>query len=132
MRGRFPNRFFPRGLTALEILVILAVVIGGLFTAWLAAEKWKHGKDRNHCLMNIRNAQTAMRSYQGLNQLSMGDKLDWKDLYLGPGRMMHYMPVCPGGGTCHFANHVTAVGIAYMTCSLATSHDHQPPSTKGW
>jgi hypothetical protein len=132
MATHHPSRFRPRGLTTLEILVILLVVIGGLFAARIAAEKWKHGKDRSQCLMNIRNAQTAMRSYGGMNQLATGDKLDWKDLYLGPGRMLYYMPSCPGGGTYHFANEVTAAGIPYMTCSLATSHDHRPPSTKGW
>ena len=132
MTSHHPCRFRPCGLSTLEILVILLVVTTGLFTAWLAAEKWKHGKDRNECLMNIRNAQTAMRSYQGLNQLATGDELDWKDLFLGPGRMMHYMPACPGGGTYHFANQATAPGVLYMTCSLAKSHNHQPATPKGW
>jgi hypothetical protein len=131
MKPRYPNRLLPRGLTTLEILVILLVVVGGLFGAWTASEKWKQGKDRSQCILNIRNAQTAMRSWQGMSQKAVGAAID-PDAIFGPGRFLERMPVCPSGGYYQFARKVPPVDTAYMSCSLATSLNHQPATTKGW
>jgi hypothetical protein len=98
MRSRFPNHFRPRGLSTLEILVILLVVVGAIFGGKIATEKWKRGSERSQCILNIRNAQTAGRSYQGMNSLGPGADLDWTML-VGPGIFLGTKPVCPGGGT---------------------------------
>lgn len=126
-----PVRSFSPGLTTLEVLVILLVVAGGLFVARFAAEAWKRGKERSQCILNIRNAQTAGRSFQGMNQVAVGANLDWSKI-IGPGQFLTDPPVCPGGGTYHLAAKAPPVGSLFMTCSLATSLNHQPATTKGW
>ena len=95
---------------------------------FIGAKAWKDGSDRAGCVINIRNIQTALRSYQNMNELSIGSEIPW-DGIIGPGKFLETAPVCPGGGTYTFAKTIPEVGGLGCRCS---NPKHVPPSHAGW
>lgn len=103
---------------------VLAVLL--LSSGSVAYYHWKKGSDRAGCIMNIRNAQQAMRSYQGMNNA------DWvtKEMLVGPDNFLEIEPVCPRGGTYTWGQGpVPPVGDLMLHC---TCEGHEPTSTVGW
>ena len=97
-------------------------------TLFVGARAWKEGSDRAACILQIRNVQQAVRSYQGMNALSIGDPLDWSEIF-GPGKFIERQPSCPAGGTYTFAKEHPHIGKLACTCSHA---DHVPPNHENW
>jgi hypothetical protein len=96
--------------------------------AFIGARAWKDGSDRAGCVLNIRNVQTAVRSYQVMQQLGNGDEIPW-DKIIGPGAFLEQKPVCPAGGTYTFAKTVPGIGVLACRCSHA---EHAPPNHENW
>lgn len=132
-----------RGLSYLDVAAIIAVIllaIGGLLI-W--AVTVKKDNDRAGCIMNIRNTQVLIRSYQSVFSVhphstasSPGGNI-LIDEFLGPDKMMYPLPVCPAGGNYNLPAsggviQAPRLGDAYLRCSLASSHDHVPMDTAGW
>ena len=86
---------------------------------------------RATCIMNIRNVQQAMRSYQGMKNLGVGHKKGFsKWSIVGPGNFIGVEPVCPVGGTYWWAeDRIPAVGELMLHCSC---RDHVPTSYSDW
>jgi len=120
-----------KGMTLLELTVVILVLLSLISILFIGARAWKKGSDKAGCIMNIRNVQQAVRSYQNMNAQNVGDSLATTDI-IGTGNFVETTPTCPGAGTYSFGSEIPDVGTLYMTCSLASSESHEPASIAGW
>lgn len=121
-----------KGMTLLELTVVILVLLSLISILFIGARAWKKGSDRAGCIMNIRNAQQAVRSYANMYSVTAVPGTD----LVGAGKFLETAPKCPANGTYTVINTgtvtVPAVGTLAMTCSLATSDKHVPDSIAGW
>ena len=118
----------PTGLSLIELAVVIAVMLSLIWVLFIGMTAWKSGADRSNCLVNLRNVQTAGRSYQNLNAINEGQPFA-SSMIIGTDSFVQHMPECPAGGTYTFANSFPAVGTLFMSCSVA---EHVPPPSLGW
>jgi hypothetical protein len=103
------------------VFVIASALMGtAMGTAFFA---WKRRSDRAACTLNLRNVQNAVRAHANINNLNIGDPIDWKVIF-GPG-FLEKEPVCPAGGTYTFAKNIPQIGDRPCTCSKAVSEQHE-------
>ncbi|MCH7227146.1 hypothetical protein [Haloferula sp. A504] len=121
-----------KGMTLLELTVVILVLLSLISILFIGARAWKKGSDKAGCIMNIRNVQQAVRSWQNMNAKNVSDAFVLTDDIIGSGLFVETDPVCPGAGTYGFVTQVPDVGTLVMTCSLATTEDHVPSSIAGW
>lgn len=129
-----------RGMTLIEISVVLFVLLMLTSLLWFAARSWKAGSDRVFCVMQIRHMQVSMRSYTHSSPYQPGQDLSWAnppvDLVeelVGPGKYVAEIPRCPSRGTYQLGgNVVPEVGELYMKCSLAATRRHEPEDYRSW
>ena len=119
-------------MTLLEITLVILMLLTLIGLLFVGATAWKRSASRSGCIMNIRNAQAAVRAYQNVHGLSDGTPLDIATTILGPGGYLRTEPVCPGGGSYQPLSQIPALGELAITCTLAGSHDHEPDSHDGW
>ena len=149
MKTASPRRRMDRpGLTLLEITVVLAVLLAMTTVLLIGARAWSRGSDRAACIMNIRNVQMSVRSYQNLygfasgtipraerGSQSIADHLLHKG-YIDSSthEMLKGIQPCPGGGLYELAHEdvFPTPGELYVTCSLETKQQHQLPSDRDW
>ena len=103
-------------------LALLCAVLGGF--------KWKSGSDRAACILQTRNVQQAARSFQGVNGLNTGDRLEMRDL-IGPGKFIEFEPICPAGGTYTWSPVHPAIGTLVIRCSHR-KHQLDPALIADW
>lgn len=120
-----------KGMTLLELTVVILVLLSLISILFIGARAWKEGSDKAGCIMNIRNVQQAVRSYQNMNAKNSGDTLGSTDI-TGAGNFLEVAPACPGAGAYTYGTTIPAVGTLYMTCSLSTTKAHVPSSIAGW
>lgn len=119
------------GMTLLELTVVILVLLSLISILFIGARAWKAGSDRAGCILNIRNAQQGVRSYQNLygkpegTALDMGTDIVGTDGYLSP-------PVCPAGGTYDYITYIPFPGELALDCTLATSDRHLPDRFSDW
>jgi type II secretory pathway pseudopilin PulG len=139
-----------RGVTLLELTVVILVLLSLLSILFIGARAWRRGSDRASCLMSMRNMQLAVRSYQNMYGYDFGSqaKLEYgtqdiashllakdfvsQNLY----DQSQGAKSCAGGGTYSVAapNVFPMGGHLYMECSLTASEGHQPSAdtVAGW
>lgn len=144
------RRKYSRGMTLLELTVVLVVILSMISVTMIGARAWIQGTDRAACILNITTVQKSVRSYQNMYGYSSGglpaaqggtqsiaDHLLDKgyiadDLY----SMLKGARTCPGGGTYELAQEEVfpAEGSLYTTCSLEESRRHEVPveDIAGW
>lgn len=125
------NKKGQAGLTLIEVTLVIAVLLGLISVLFIGVAAYKKGSDRAKCILNIATVQKAVRSYQNLYELSIGEALVDTDI-AGPGKMIETTPACPASGTYTFGTTVPAASTAYLTCSLSATDDHVPASIAGW
>lgn len=137
-----------RGLSLLELTVVIATLIALTSILFFGARSWLRGSDRTSCILTIRNVQVATRSYQNLYGYNEGGRpyadggtqdiaehlhnkgyIEEKTYQLTRGNT-----TCPSGGTyaCPQPDVFPTTGQLYMGCSLATSDKHAPKSHSDW
>ena len=125
-----------RGMTLLELTVVILVLLSLISILFIGARAWKRGSDRAGCIMNIRNVQQGVRSYANLNSYTAGGTVaGWKAYVIGTGMFVEKTPACPGGGTYSYATDtvIPDVGVLALSCSLAAAPDnHAPTSYSDW
>ncbi len=137
-----------RGMTLLEMTVVILVLLSLISVVFIGARAWKRGSDRAGCIITQRNVQMATRSYQNLYEYSYGGRpyaqngtqdivehLHAKgyiedNLY----RQIHVSKTCAGGGhyQCLVPDVFPEIGQLFLTCSLSASDEHSPKSSEGW
>jgi type II secretory pathway pseudopilin PulG len=121
-----------KGMTLLELTVVILVLLSLISILFIGARAWKKGSDKAGCIMNIRNVQQAVRSWQNMNNKNVGATYAVTTDIIGTGLFVESAPVCPGGGSYSTATAVPDIGTAVLTCTLATTDGHVPPSLSGW
>jgi prepilin-type N-terminal cleavage/methylation domain-containing protein len=121
-----------KGMTLIELTVVILVLLSLISVLFIGAQAWKEGSDRSQCILNIRNAQTAGRSFQNMNQKAPGDAFTAATDVYGSGKFLETAPTCPSAGSYTWATTIPAVGTLFMTCSLSGTKNHVPGSISGW
>lgn len=109
------------GLVMLLILPFFSILFVG-------ARAWKEGSDRAACIIQTRNMQQAVRGYQNMKSLKVGDPLDWGVIF-GSGKYIENKPNCPLGGTYTFTDTIPPLGTLAGQCS---HEGHVPPEHNDW
>ena len=136
------------GFSLLELTVVIAVLLSLTTVLMLGARAWKAGADRTGCIVDIRNVQMSVRSYQNLYGYSAGGMPYAESGTQNIGALMFakgYIsgPVyegikgntpCAGGGhyECQHPDVFPPAGQLYISCSLADQENHQLPPSADW
>jgi len=123
-----------KGMTLLELTVVILVLLSLISILFVGARAWKKGSDRAANVMNIRNVQQAVRSYQNMNNVSEGSSVGTDDAgpIFGPGDFLENAPTHPVAGAAYdFTGDIPAIGTLFMTGDAA---DYEPAagSYKDW
>ncbi|MFD0894096.1 prepilin-type N-terminal cleavage/methylation domain-containing protein [Luteolibacter ambystomatis] len=127
-----------KGMTLLELTVVILVLLSLISILFIGARAWKKGSDRAGCLMNIRNVQQAIRSYGNMQALTPGATIPASktatQVLIGSGLFMENAPTCPGNGTYAGLDGTTIpnVGSVLLTCNFADGPAHTPTNTGDW
>lgn len=128
-----------KGMTLLELTVVILVLLSLISVLFIGARAWKRGSDRAGCIINIRNTHQAVRAHQNMSNILPSTDVTVATI-VGSGLYLETYPICPGAGTyspaaggtfaMEMPENTTA---AALTCSLAAAPDlHVPASTAGW
>jgi len=139
--------------TLIELTVVILVLLSLITVLFIGASAWKRGSDRAASILNIRNAQTAGRSYQNMYNGKTGDLLTMVDdeptEIVGTGNFMESTPTPPSDGEVYtWATAIPAIGNApddYAALFMSTNFDgtapdvdsdvnpdHRPEDVSGW
>ena len=123
-----------RGTTLIELSVVIAVILLLVGVLFIGVQAWRDGANRSACLVNQSSIQKAVRGYQNIHLLNVGDAVAVADLqtdkYFGAD-----MPTCPAGGVYGYLGKVPDTGTEYAPCSLAaapTNHVPAAASLSNW
>jgi len=119
------------GMTLLELTVVILVLLSLISILFIGARGWKAGSDRAGCILNIRNAQLGVRSYQNLYGKPEGTALNMATEIIGTGGYLS-PPKCPAGGTYAYITYIPFRGELALACSLSTSGRHLPVRFSDW
>ncbi|RYD43938.1 MAG: hypothetical protein EOP85_09750 [Verrucomicrobiaceae bacterium] len=139
MKLSLPPRSCRSGMTLLELTVVILVLLSLISILFIGARAWKKGSDRSACLLNVRNAQMAIRSYANMRGLDAGANIPGgksrEEVITGPGSFLERLPVCPGGGG-YGGQELTTIpspGVVLMACNWGTVEDsHMPEEHSKW
>ncbi|RYD43049.1 MAG: hypothetical protein EOP85_10600 [Verrucomicrobiaceae bacterium] len=120
------------GMTLLELTVVIVVVLSLIAILFIGAAGWKKGADRSSCVLNIRNAQSAVRAFQNTRAVPDGATLNMHSDIIGPDNFLATNPKCPGGGTYELITYMPAPGELALKCDLEESDAHIPPYHGDW
>ncbi|MFD2256796.1 type II secretion system protein [Luteolibacter algae] len=143
-----PRTKCARGLTLIELTVVILVLMSLVAILFIGARGWKNGTDRATCILKLRSVQVATRSYQNLYGFDAGGhplasngtqniakhllekgyiEQDTYDNTQGTKN-------CPGNGTYStpFPDIFPPVGSLYMVCSLSETSNHVPQIHSDW
>ncbi|MES2660201.1 MAG: type II secretion system protein [Verrucomicrobiota bacterium] len=143
-----PRVVMQRGLSLLELTVVIATLLALIAVLFVGALGWKRGSDRSACILTLRNMQVATRSYQNLYGYEYGGHPYADNGTQDIAEHLHSkgyiesatyerargLKNCPSGGSysCPVPNIFPPEGELYMKCSLANSDNHLPKSQAGW
>lgn len=136
-----PGRTRPhgyRGMTLLELTVVILVLMSLITILFIGARGWKRGSDRSLCTLNIQSVQKGVRAYTNLYGFSEGGSApDLKNQIVGLGKFVEAIPDCPAGGTYGYGttfgiDTIPPIGELYMRCSLELSQEHVPKVYSDW
>ena len=126
-----PSDLRESGMTLLELTVVILVLLSLISILFIGARAWKKGTDRTGCIMNIRNAQQAVRSYQNMNAYPDGVAINMLTDIMGANGYLNE-PRCPSGGEYDRVDEIPSTGVLVMWCSLAATDSHVPGDYSDW
>ena len=137
-----------RGLTLLELTVVITVLLALVSIMFVGTRAWKRGSDRATCVLTQRNVQVATRSYQNLYGYNYGGRpyaeRGTQDIvehlrnkgYIEDSVYKHARGTtpCAAGGsyTCPVPDVFPPEGELYLHCSLSGSDMHKPTTHHDW
>lgn len=137
-----------RGLSLLELTVVITCLLAIVSLMVFGARSWLRGTDRAGCILTIRNVQVATRSYQNLYGYNPGGRPYAESGTQDIAEHLHtkgyieeaiYQKIrgkdtCPSGGiyACAQPDVFPTEGQLYLTCSLAEPEKHQPSTHADW
>ncbi len=137
-----------RGLSIIELTVVIAILLTLISILFIGSRAWKRGSDRSSCLLTLRNVQVATRSYQNMYGYNYGGRpyadngtQDIASHLYSKGyieqrlfQQAHGTAPCPSGGHYEITTPdvFPAQGELFMTCSLSDTEDHTPSAHADW
>ena len=121
-----------KGVTLLELSIVILVLITLISVLFLGAQAYKEGADRSHCVLNIRNVQVAVRSYQNIYHLEPGDEINQTVLIGTNSGFLKSMPDCPGNGDYTLSVEIPDTGDLALDCSISGDLEHIPKEHSAW
>ena len=137
-----------RGLTLLELTVVITILLALVSILFIGSRAWKRGSDRAGCVLTLRNVQFAARSYQNMYGFNYGGRpaaengtQDIAEHLFAKGyieekiyRQTRGITPCQAGGTysCPVPDIFPREGELYMECSLSGSDGHFPSTHGDW
>jgi prepilin-type N-terminal cleavage/methylation domain-containing protein len=120
-----------RGTTLIELSVVIAVILLLVGVLFIGIQAWRDGANKSACLVNLASIQKAVRGYQNVHLLNVGDAVTGANLatdgYFGA------LPTCPVGATAYtLLGTVPAQGTAYAACASAAKATHIPADPSNW
>jgi type II secretory pathway pseudopilin PulG len=121
------------GTTLLELSVVIAVILLLVSVTFVGINAWRNSANKAACILNLSSIQKAVRSYQNMSNLNVGDGLT-SDKIIGTGLLLEVAPVCPSAPTAAYTylTAVPATGTAYATCPYSTPHAPSPAQSAAW
>jgi prepilin-type N-terminal cleavage/methylation domain-containing protein len=118
-----------RGTTLIELSVVIAVILLLVGVLFIGIQAWRDGANKSACLVNLSSIQKAVRGYQNVNLLNVGDNVTGANLtgagYFGA------IPTCPVNASVYaLLGTVPAQGTPYATCTSSAAAAHNPPATQ--
>ncbi len=116
---------------------LMVGILGFVALVWMGVfgGTRQRGSDRAHCIMNQRNIQQAVRSFQHgnwpereSNDLKVGDPIEW-DRIIGEGLFLEERPECPVHGPYEFLEVFPEVGMLAAPCR---DPEHEPVGHEDW
>lgn len=128
------NSSLRRGMTLLELTVVILVILTLVGVLFLGANAWKRGSDRSVCVLNLQRIQQAVRGLSNLYGYSPGSTVvDLQSRVIGVDEFLQEMPECPGGGDYDtLGDQVPPLGTLYARCSLEGDLGHLPEEMQDW
>jgi hypothetical protein len=137
-----------RGVSLLELTIVVFTLLVLITIIFVGARAWKRGGDRASCVLVLRNMQIATRSYQNLYGYRHGSRPIAENGSQDIARQLHAKGYiedklfqqaigkqpCPGGGAyqCATPDVFPALGQLYLSCSLSTRDGHEPSVHADW
>lgn len=104
-----------KGMTLLELTVVILVLLSLISILFVGAQAWKRGSDRSANIMNIRNVQQAVRGHENMRGLAVDAALP-SDIIVGANGYMKE-PTPPNADITYagaYLGTVPAVGTLYL------------------
>jgi type II secretory pathway pseudopilin PulG len=141
-----------KGMTLLELTVVILVLLSLVSILFMGASAWKKGSDRAASTLQIRNVQQAVRAHSNMTGKNPGDTtaITLGDIF-GPGKYiektseeMLAVGNHPAGSTYQFAiaapTTIPLIGTLYMKTGgtpptggePVTYYDPDPAKTADW
>ncbi len=132
----FNKRFNNRGLTLIEISLVIALLLGLIAVVFMGIGAYRKGADKAKCKIQLAQTQKAIRAHCNFNNLNVGDILV-ATVVFGPGLPVEVEPACPSGGTIAWQGVVPAISTAYGNCNYTdvdgvTTHILTIADFNGW
>lgn len=127
-----------RGMTLLEMTLVLLVLFSLVSIVFVGATAWKRGAERSLCVVNIQAVQKGVRSFSNLYGYDPGASVPGlRSQIIGDGKFVENTPICRSPGTYSFGQSfgedtIPPVGTLYMECSLAVAKRHTPDTYADW
>lgn len=129
-----------KGMTLLELTVVILVLLSLISILFVGARAWKKGSDRAANVMIVRNVQQAVRSYQNMNNVSEGSTVDTTIAgpIFGTGDFIEIPPTHPVAGLSYvYSGTVPGIGTLFTTStgtptSGAPASYYDPTGTQDW
>jgi type II secretory pathway pseudopilin PulG len=121
------------GTTLLELSVVIAVILLLVSVTFVGINAWRNSANNAACILNLSSIQKAVRSYQNMSNLNVGDGLT-SDKIIGAGLLLEVAPVCPSAPakSYNFAATVPATGTPYATCPYSSPHAPSAAQSAAW
>ena len=135
-------------MSLLEVSVVLAVLLALTSVLIIGSRAWKSSADRTGCILQIRDIQMSVRTYQNIYGYSAGSmpyaENGTQDIaihlyskgYINPRQFAAAIGVAPcmgGGAYARTRPDVfPAVGTLYLSCSLSDSRAHRLDADVEW
>lgn len=127
-------------MTLLEMTIVILVLLALISVLFIGARAWKRSSDRAGCILNVRNAQQAIRGYANTRGLNPGDPIPGglsRETVLTTGTDSYFrvLPPCPSGAAYigQAETTIPAAGSLMMQCNFGdTDTNHYPKEDPNW
>ena len=112
-----------KGMTLLELTVVILVLLSLIAILFVGARAWKKGSDRSANILNVRNVQQAVRGHANMRALDVGGACTTNDIFTaadgsGQGYLRTPTPPVTDGGTgptaYQYLSVVPPIGTLYI------------------